>query len=1362
MRIALYIILAGLSLLSFGQGKKLLQRGDFAQNQLNETWVIVKVKPNSDLQLELGTEVNVLSHGVSNKKSILDGICRIKLKENQDPIDFCNELLKREGVIYAEPIIEEQLLYVPSDPGTSNQYYLEKINAYAAWDITRGDDDITIGIIDTGIDLDHEDLSANIWLNEADPIDGIDNDENGYIDDLMGYDFADDDNDPTADKSGHGTEVAGVAGATSDNGIGIAGIGFNTKIAALKGFTTDFNSSRGLYDAILYAADNEIQVINLSWGSPRNPLQSEQDIINYAVLEKNVVVVAAAGNDGNKENPEAKFYPATYDNVLSVGATDMNDNRWSLSTYNHSIDLMAPGDAVYSTRNNNGYSNSFGTSLSAPIVSSTAALVLGKFPELNARQVMERIRVTADDIYGVGTNIAYDGMLGKGRLNAYRALVESNLKSLRLENTQISTSLGEQIFFGDTINISGTLINYLSKLNDPIISLSSEGNTLIDASVSPGSMLKMEERGLSYQLIIPESTLPKSDVKIRMDIKDGSYTDFQFVEFTTSPDHVSFGNEKLTMTIAGNGNLGYADPSYNQGIGFQSKMEQLMRFNGFFIATSGDSMTDNIIFDYATEARSQDFTKHKNLKLYHHPEADFYGYSEFLDSDHGVIVEQSSLAWTADDFMILRYRVINNSPEAVSNVMIGIYADWNLGDQTKNKASYNTEKKYSLTANNTSDLYTATQIIANGTVLHSNVDLASFNGNSIDISDQFIDQVKFDLLTESHYDSAGQMGEGNDVSTLHGVTIPEIAPNESAFVNVVFAVNTTVVGIESSFAKSQERLDAFITNPRVLETFKICDINQVSINPSSGINFEFYSDPYGQNLLATGEFFQPEEISSDSTFYLRSIDGPYPSDILQVKLQLFNDISDFEMSTDTLYLDNTTNVVSFTDASLEAVSWKWDFGQGTISSIQNPILSFHEAGVYPISLQVQNNLGCENTKVKNLVVANRPTAPSFSQFLICPNDSINLNDVLAEKIKLYLSKNSNSFISGSHLELGPFLTDTILYVSGVYDGFESLKTTVSVVLHDIIAGFEVAQDTTESAHRIVLNANVAETTTFQWFVDNEPAGSESSLVINAVAGSVSVKMEVESAEGCMLSIARNIKVSTSPIPAQGDVSKCQGESVVIRPKNGTYFGFYADEALEQLIKKGSQLEVVELDKVYIVGLDDGLPSKPIEVTISNISFEVSIEHTAETIGSKNKVTFSSSSESEISSYKWYINGALSETSAAPTLFFENEQYEIVLNAANTEGCTSLDTLTLDFQPVVLGIGKINDFMVYPNPTKGIISLRSTETIEWLTIHDLSGKELHIIEKPSQHLDIRFLESGIYIFKGSSNGILFETSVLLKK
>lgn len=1362
MRSLIILILTIVSTVVSGQ-KVPLKKADFVKEQLNESWVIVKIEPGTSLRLDQDTKVKILHHAASSKKSILDGMCKVKLKQGQNPVDFCNELLRQENVIYAEPIIEDKPLYTPSDPNASNQSYLTKIKAYEAWDITRGDDDITIGIIDTGIALDHEDLAANLWINAADPIDGIDNDENGYIDDYYGFDFADNDNDPNADNSLHGSAVAGVASAVTDNGIGISGIGFNTKIAALKGFRSATNSSNGLFEALIYGVDNGMEILNLSWGSPRLPLQSEQDIINYAVIENNVVVIAAAGNDGNKEIPEAKFYPASYDNVLSVGATDINDNRWALSSYNHLIDLMAPGNFIYSTLSNNEYSTNFGTSFSAPMVAGAAALLKDKFPSLNARQIMERLRVSADDIYDVGNNATYDGKLGKGRLNVFRAVAENGLKSLRIEDIDLSTSLGKQFFFGDTIHINGTLINYLAKVNSPLLTTSSDtGLEFPTPSQSPGSMQTMQEKALSFQLNIPASTPPNSNMKVRIDMMDGSYHDFQFIEFTTAPDYADFGNENVSMTIAGNGNLGFTENSFNEGVGFQSEFGQLMKHAGFFIATSADSVSDNFIENYSSEVRSNDFTKNKNYKLSHHPGVDFYGYSEFLDTLHNVIIEQSSLAWENEDFLILRYRIINNSPDPLSNALVGMYTDWNLDDPTKNSSVFNADNQYIFTSNEANDQYTATQIIGTGAIHYSNLNIRSFNGNTAHVIDQFSDEIKYDFLTVNQIDSAGKLGAGNDVSSLIALSVEEIAPYSSQYVNVILAVNNSISGIESTLLSAREKLAAYEKNPLVLETFRICDLNQILIDPSSGIEFEFYEDPLGQNLIISGSTFQPEGVTSDTVFYARNMDSDYPTDFYQLRLQLFTDISDFEMSTDTLYLDNNTNIVSFADASLDAVSWSWNFGQGTIASIQHPSISFSDEGVYPISLTVTNAIGCEDTRVKNLVVATRPSAPSFDDFIICPNESITLADLTAEKLKVYSTNSSDDPFSGASVEVGPFLTDSIVYVSGIYDGFESAKTAVSVSVVDVAATIEIVQDTTNAAFRLLLNANVDNESTLEWFVDNVSFGDSSSILLDAEEGLFEVRLAVESIEGCLISRTKSLLINSSPTPIQNNVSKCDEQSIIIHPQNGTYFGFYSDASLTELIKKGTQLEVTDQEKIYIVGLDDGLPSQPIEVSISSIPFEVDINHSINLVASKNKVSLTASSANDILGYRWFVNSVFTEVISNPTLFLENDLYEIILQATSAEGCTSQDTITLDFREVALGTNDTQEFQIYPNPSNGIINIVSANMPESISIHDLSGQLLYKVEQPKKQLVVHFLAPGLYILTSTINGQTFEVPILLKK
>ncbi|MFM2190100.1 MAG: hypothetical protein RL491_486, partial [Bacteroidota bacterium] len=311
---------------------------------------------------------------------------------NSLPIEKTLKLLTSSGLVeYAEPKYIQQLLYQPNDPDTASQYYLTLIRAYQAWDLNKGDTNMVVGVTDTGTDLDHPDLAAGIKYNYADPINGVDDDSDGYIDNFMGWDVGSNDNDPSVDVV-HGSFVSGLAGAATDNAVGMAGPGFKVKYLPVK--ISNNGVLNAAYEGIVYAADMGCQVINCSWGSFASS-QYGQDIVDYATFNKNSLVVAAAGNANN----DALFYPASYKNVLSVTGTNNTDTKWSNSSYGTGIDLCAPGEAVYSTIFDNNYSLSSGTSFASPIVAAAAALVKTQFPNYSPGQLGEQLRATADNIY---------------------------------------------------------------------------------------------------------------------------------------------------------------------------------------------------------------------------------------------------------------------------------------------------------------------------------------------------------------------------------------------------------------------------------------------------------------------------------------------------------------------------------------------------------------------------------------------------------------------------------------------------------------------------------------------------------------------------------------------------------------------------------------------------------------------------------------------------------------------------------------------------------------------------------------------------------------------------------------------------
>jgi|GEM_PF-574380 len=292
------------------------------------------------------------------------------------------------------------------------------IDAPEAWDITKGDNNIVVAVIDTGVDYNHVDLSANMWKNalELNGLPGVDDDGNGYIDDIYGYDFYNNDNNPI-DDNGHGTHCAGTIGATGDNGTGVVGVCWNTQIMAVKFLNASGGgNSADAISSIQYAVMMGADVLSNSWGGTTYD-QGLKDAID-AAGSSGVVFVAAAGNDNGSNNDVSPHYPSNYDspNILSVMASDRNDNRSSFSNYGPtSVDLAAPGSSIYSCRPSNQYQYLNGTSMATPHVAGACALLLSLNHAMTTQQIVDNLIDTVDLIFP-GQSVS------QGRLNLFNAV----------------------------------------------------------------------------------------------------------------------------------------------------------------------------------------------------------------------------------------------------------------------------------------------------------------------------------------------------------------------------------------------------------------------------------------------------------------------------------------------------------------------------------------------------------------------------------------------------------------------------------------------------------------------------------------------------------------------------------------------------------------------------------------------------------------------------------------------------------------------------------------------------------------------------------------------------------------------------
>ena len=306
------------------------------------------------------------------------------------------------------------------------------IGALAAWDITTGSSDIVIGVIDTGTDFFHPDLIENLWINPGEiPGDGIDNDGNGYIDDVYGWDFINDDNDPFDDR-GHGTHVAGTIAGRGNNGLGVTGVSWTSKIMTLKFLGADGRgSSSDAVKAVNYATmmkrDYGVNVVatNNSWGGGGFSTLLVNAI--QASAAENMLFVAAAGND-NVNTDVIPHYPSSYNlaNIISVAATTRTDQKSGFSNYGAvSVDLGAPGSSILSTTPGNSYSYYNGTSMATPHVAGVVALIYSVFPNVSYHEVRDAIFASVDPLPALA-GITRMG----GRLNAHGALLAMGLRVL--------------------------------------------------------------------------------------------------------------------------------------------------------------------------------------------------------------------------------------------------------------------------------------------------------------------------------------------------------------------------------------------------------------------------------------------------------------------------------------------------------------------------------------------------------------------------------------------------------------------------------------------------------------------------------------------------------------------------------------------------------------------------------------------------------------------------------------------------------------------------------------------------------------------------------------------------------------------
>lgn len=408
--------------------------------------------------------------GLAERIPALNRIIVLKSGGASSIEQLIGSLKNDSDILYVQKGSEYKIDFIPDDSLVNSQWALSKISAYEAWEITQGADTVVVSVIDTGIDYKHPDLVNKVFINGGETgtdnqgrdkkSNGVDDDDNGFIDDYMGWDFTDRtgfpfdttggdyldwDNDPMDENLfSHGTSVAGLIGAETNNGMGIAGVAPKIKILNNRAFDPQgYGEEDDVAAAILYSVSMGAKVINMSFGD-YSYSHVLKDVVQYA-YSKNTVLVASSGNS-NSPDPH---YPSGYSEVISVGNSTSDDFVAGSSNYGSTLDMVAPGTQVKTTTRNWSYADFNGTSAAAPFVSASAALILSLKPFSN-EEVKQILKSTADDIGQQG----WDQRAGAGRLNLLRALTVLAPSSIKFNLPRQDYSTSE-----DTLKINATILS---------------------------------------------------------------------------------------------------------------------------------------------------------------------------------------------------------------------------------------------------------------------------------------------------------------------------------------------------------------------------------------------------------------------------------------------------------------------------------------------------------------------------------------------------------------------------------------------------------------------------------------------------------------------------------------------------------------------------------------------------------------------------------------------------------------------------------------------------------------------------------------------------------------------------------------
>ncbi len=650
----------------------------------------------------------------------LSNTYRVHFSEDTPPELLALVFESDPGVVYAEAEYYYRTTAstgtsVPNDPDFAYQAtYMDRLQLKEAWDTVKGEQGkIMVAIIDSGTDWRHEDLIANVWTNTDEiPDNGIDDDKNGYVDDVHGYDFGN--KLPYTPGvmidltfNNHGTAVASVTSGESNNAKGVAGSSWN---ATYMPIGADCGSAGicNIAEATLYAAVNGADIINGSFTT--SIYHATHHLAVQCAMEMGTLFVAAAGNDGTNNDVKPQS-PASFFETLAVGGTERSRDR-VVFNYGSTVDVFASGSNLATALPNNEYGRLSGTSFASPLVAGIAALVKTRFPHFSAEQVREQIRYTSETIEDINPS-GFEGLLGRGRVNAYQAVqtpVSSAIRVTGIKRKNSSNNSSQSLVVDvESFFESGTSQSASVELVDIPSYLGFERTShRIDFPTGAGM----------DSVMFPFSFLgaPPYRVRDQMEVRVAhngvtEKINYSFESRTGETLPVVKIENALGYSITSEGNLGYLDQWGNSGglgIGVGLLAETQLNEAGLIIGTGPEQISSSVLGhkkSYPGKIQPIHFNRKPGTKM----DVSVPGVNgilstqvTLLDSNapHPIgveILEETQLVTNDDEsggFIIVKYTVTNLLQVPIENLHVGLYADWILSfNWTNDQPRFDAERE---------------------------------------------------------------------------------------------------------------------------------------------------------------------------------------------------------------------------------------------------------------------------------------------------------------------------------------------------------------------------------------------------------------------------------------------------------------------------------------------------------------------------------------------------------------------------------------------------------------------------------------------------------------------------------------------